>query len=103
MDIGKYWRVIIDSVQDGIILVDEQGDFIAANHSAQLMTGYTEDQLIGRSCRILNCTGCEIKGVGKGKDWCMLFSQGLVRDKKCMITDSRKQTIPIVKTATVLY
>ncbi len=103
MDIGKYWRVIIDSVQDGIILVDEQGDFIAANHSAQLMTGYTEDQLIGRSCRILNCTGCEIKGIGKGKDWCMLFSQGLVRDKKCMITDSRKQTIPIVKTATVLY
>ena len=103
MDIGKYWRVIIDSVQDGIILVDEQGNFIAANHSAQLMTGYTEDQLIGRSCRILNCTGCEIKGIGKGKDWCMLFSQGLVRDKKCMITDSRKQTIPIVKTATVLY
>ncbi|HKK98973.1 MAG TPA: sigma 54-interacting transcriptional regulator [Desulfotignum sp.] len=103
MDIGKHWRVIIDSVQDGIILLDAQGDFIAANHSAQLITGYTEDQLIGRSCRLLNCTGCEIKGVGKGKDWCMLFSQGLVRDKKCMITDSRKQTIPIVKTATVLY
>ncbi len=103
MDIGKHWRVIIDSVQDGIILLDEQGDFIAANHSAQLMTGYTEDQLIGRSCRLLNCTGCDIKGTGKGKDWCMLFSQGLVRDKKCMITDSRKQTIPIVKTATVLY
>jgi two-component system, NtrC family, response regulator HydG len=105
MEIGKHWRVIIESVQDGIILVDARGNFVAANHSAQLMTGYLEDQLIGRSCRLLNCTGCEIKGTGtgKGKDWCMLFSQGLVRDKKCMITDSRKQTIPIVKTATVLY
>ncbi|MCF8092926.1 MAG: sigma 54-interacting transcriptional regulator [Desulfotignum sp.] len=103
MDIGKHWRVIIESVQDGIILVDETGNFIAANHSAQLMTGYSEDQLIGRSCRMLNCTGCEITGSGKGKNWCMLFSQGRVRDKKCMITDSSRQTIPIVKTATVLY
>jgi transcriptional regulator with PAS, ATPase and Fis domain len=103
MKIGNHWREIIDSVQDGIILVDDHGNFVAANHSAQLMTGYSEDQLIGKSCRILNCTGCDIKGIGIGKDWCQLFSQGLVRDKKCMITDSRKQTIPIIKTATVLY
>ncbi|MDT8379205.1 MAG: sigma 54-interacting transcriptional regulator [Desulfotignum sp.] len=103
MKIGNHWREIIDSVQDGIILVDGQGNFMAANHSAQLMTGYSEDQLIGKSCRILNCTGCDIKAFGKGKYWCQLFSQGLVRDKKCMITDSRKQTIPIIKTATVLY
>ena len=31
MDIGKQWRPIIDSVQDGIIIVDDKGYFIAAN------------------------------------------------------------------------
>ncbi|MBU0972367.1 MAG: PAS domain S-box protein, partial [Proteobacteria bacterium] len=67
MDIGKHWRPIIDSAQDGIIIVDDRGNFIAANHSAQLMTGYSEAQLKGRSCRLLNCTGCEIKGNGVGK------------------------------------
>jgi two-component system response regulator HydG len=105
MDIGIHWRPIIDSVQDGIIIVDAQGTFIAANHSAQLITGYSEDDLKGRSCRLLNCTGCKIKGKGKGKgrDWCSLFSAGLIRDKKCMITDANNQTIPIVKTATVLF
>ena len=103
MDIGKQWRHIIESVQDGLIIVDAKGTFIAANHSAQLITGYSEDQLIGRSCRLLNCTGCELKGKGIGKDWCSLFSAGLVRDKKCMITAANKQIIPIVKTATVLF
>lgn len=103
MDIGSQWRAIIDSVQDGIIIVDAQGNFIAANHSAQLMTGYTEAQLKGKSCRLLNCTGCEIKGKGMGRDWCGLFSQGMIRDKKCMITASNKRTIPIVKSATVLF
>ena len=33
MDIGKQWRPIIDSVQDGIIIVDDKGDFIAANQT----------------------------------------------------------------------
>ncbi|MEH0019152.1 MAG: sigma 54-interacting transcriptional regulator [Desulfobacter sp.] len=102
MDIGSQWRHIIDSVQDGIIIVDAHGNFIAANHSAQLMTGYTEDELRGKSCRLLNCTGCEILGKGPGKQWCGLFSAGLVRDKKCVITSASNRAIPIVKTATVL-
>lgn len=103
MDIGSQWRAIIDSVQEGIIIVDEGGRFVAANHSAQLMTGYAEKELKGESCRLLNCTGCEIKGKGKGKNFCGLFSMGMVRDKKCMITDSNRRTIPIVKSATVLF
>ncbi|MCP3875759.1 MAG: PAS domain S-box protein [Desulfobacteraceae bacterium] len=103
MDIGKQWRKIIDSVQDGIIIVDEIGSFIAANQTAQMITGYTEDQLVGQSCRLLNCTGCKIIGKGKGKKWCGLFSQGLIKEKKCVITNSQNRAIPVIKSATVLF
>jgi len=103
MDIGKQWRHIIESVPDGIIIVDDKGRFIAANQMAQLITGYTEEQLKGESCRILNCTGCKLVGKGKGKKWCGLFSEGLIREKKCVITNRHNRTIPIVKNATVLF
>jgi len=103
MDIGKQWRHIIDSVPDGIIIVDDKGCFIAANQMAQLITGYSEEELIGESCRILNCTGCKLAGKGKGKKWCGLFSEGLIREKKCVITNRHNRTIPIVKNATVLF
>ncbi len=103
MDIGKQWRHIIDSVPDGIIIVDDRGYFIAANQTAQLITGYSEKELKGQSCRILNCTGCKLVGKGKGKKWCQLFSEGIIREKKCVITNSRNRTIPIVKNATVLF
>ncbi|MCP3901635.1 MAG: PAS domain S-box protein, partial [Desulfobacteraceae bacterium] len=103
MDIGKQWRQIIDSVPDGIIIVDAKGFFIAANPTAQLLTGYSEEELKGQSCRILNCTGCKLIGEGKGEKWCGLFSEGLIREKKCMITNSRNRAIPIVKNATVLF
>ena len=103
MEIGSHWRHIIDSVQEGIIIVDAGGNFIAANTAAQLLTGYSEAELKGRSCRLLNCTGCRISGKGPGKKWCGLFSAGMIRDKKCVITHASNRTIPIVKTAKVLY
>ena len=103
MDIGEQWRPIIDSVQDGIIIVDEKGVFIAANQTAQLLTGYSEKELKGQSCRILNCTGCKIVDKGRGKEWCGLFSRGQIREKKCVITNSHNRPVPIVKSATVLF
>lgn len=103
MDIGKQWRYIIDSVQDGIIIVDQKGFFVAANQNAQLMTGYTEEELKGKSCRILNCTGCKIVGKGEAEKWCMLFSKEMIREKKCVITNSSNKPIPVIKNATVLF
>lgn len=103
MDIGSHWRHIIDAVQDGILIVDESGIIVAANQTAQLITGYKEKELINQSCRMLNCTGCKIIGQGTGRDFCGLFNAGMIREKKCMITNSRHRTIPIVKSATVLF
>lgn len=103
MDIGKQWRPIIESVKDGLILVDEHGNFVAANQTALLMTGYKEEELIGRSCRLLHCNGCEIIGKGSGEAWCALFSKRYVTEKKCIIVNKQNRTIPVVKSATVLF
>ena len=103
MDIGKYWQTIIESVQDGVIIVDPGGNIIAANTTALLMTGYNQKELTGKSCSILNCTGCKIVGKGRGKDWCGLFSRGLIRDKKCSITHKNHRSVQILKSATVFY
>ena len=103
MDIGKYWQTIIDSVQDGVIVVDPGGNIMAANTTALLMTGYNKEELTGKSCRILNCTGCKIVGKGAGKEWCGLFSRGLIRDKKCSITHKNHRSLQILKSATVFY
>ena len=103
MNIGKYWRTILNSVQEGVIIIDSSGTLVAANHAATLMTGYTEDELIGKSCRILNCTGCKIKGEGSGKDWCGLFSRKMMSEKKCLISNRHNRYIQIIKRASVLY
>ncbi len=103
MDIARYWKIIVDTLQDGLMVVDPRGKILAANPAAEKLTGYTAEELVGKSCRILNCTGCQIRGHGSGPNWCSLYSRGGVRDKKCLITNKDRRAVHIVKSASVLY
>ena len=102
VDIANNWKNIIDTLQDGIIVVDTGGVIQATNPSAAKLTGYTQEELMGNSCRILNCTGCKIMGKGKGKAFCKLFLVGRSKLKKCMIKNKRNLSVHILKIASVL-
>ena len=102
MDLSKYWKTIVDTLQDGLMVVDPFGNIIAANPAAERVTGYKAEELIGKSCRILNCTGCKIIGKGPGKAWCGLFNRGSIREKKCLITNKDRHSVHIIKSASVL-
>ncbi|MBU4318640.1 MAG: sigma 54-interacting transcriptional regulator [Proteobacteria bacterium] len=102
MDIAKYWKTIVDTFRDGLLVVDPYGNIQAANPAAERITGYSEQELIGRSCRMLNCTGCKVIGLGPAEKWCPLFSKGGIKDKKCLITHKDRRTVHVLKTATVL-
>ena len=56
MDIGKHWETIIETLQDGVLVIDPDGNIMSANPAAERLTGYSSEELIGKSCRILNCT-----------------------------------------------
>ena len=102
MYIDKFLKSVIETLRDGLIIVDSRGTIIALNSSAERITGYLSKDLVGRSCRTLNCTGCEIFGKGRADEWCSLFKSGDVRDKKCQISRKNYQNISVVKSATVL-
>ena len=103
MDISKYWKTIVDTLQDGVMVVDPGGRVLSVNPAAERLTGYTAEEMIGRSCRMLDCTGCEIFDQGLAEKWCGLFVKGTVRAKKCLITNKDKRSVNIIKNATILY
>ncbi len=102
MDLSKYWKTIFETIQDGIMVVDDKGKIVAVNPAAESLTGYTSDELVGKSCRTLDCTGCKIIGRGRAEKWCGLFAKGNVRTKKCTITDKGNRKVTIIKKATIL-
>jgi PAS domain S-box-containing protein len=102
MDLSPYWKTIIDTLREGLLVVSPEGRIMAVNPAAEALAGYSEGELIGSSCRILNCTGCDIFAQGAGENWCRLFREGAVKAKKCMITDKQHHAVNIVKNARVL-
>jgi PAS domain S-box-containing protein len=102
MDLSKHWKTIVDTLQDGILVVGPDGKILAMNPAAEQLTGYRDEELIGKSCRELDCTGCEIIGKGPGERWCGLYARGDVRAKKCTITNKENRLVNVIKNASVL-
>ncbi|MGE5257263.1 MAG: sigma-54 interaction domain-containing protein [Hyphomicrobiales bacterium] len=102
MDLSPHWKTIIDTLKEGLVITGPDGTILAVNPAAELLTGYSAEELIGQSCRILDCTGCEIFGQGAGERWCKLFQEGMVKAKTCLITNKDHHAVTIIKNATVL-
>ena len=102
MDIARYWKTIVDTLQDGLMVVDSGGNIVAVNPAAEKLTGYSEEELIGSNCRELNCTGCDVFNQGVGEKWCKLFLMGEARAKQCVIVRKDGHTVQIIKNASVL-
>jgi two-component system response regulator HydG len=102
MDLSKYWKTVIDTLQDGVMVVDPRGVVLFMNPAAERLTGYRSDELVGRSCRMLDCTGCRIIGKGAAEQWCGLYAEGDVRAKKCLITNKQNRSVNVIKNAAIL-
>ncbi len=102
MELSRYWKTIVDTLQDGVMVVNPAGRIVAVNPAAEQLTGYKARELLGQTCRVLDCTGCKIIGKGAGQKWCGLFVVGGVRAKRCTITNKDNRTVTIVKNASIL-
>jgi two-component system response regulator HydG len=102
VDLSKYWKTVVDTLQDGLMVVDAAGNIVAMNPAAEKLTGYRAEELIGRNCRILNCTGCQILDGREGNPFCGLFATSAVREKQCLITNKDQRAVHVMKNASVL-
>ncbi len=103
-ELNKYWKTVVHTIQDGVMIVDTEGTITSINRAFETITGHSKTEIIGKPCTILNCNACElIRGnKGKGPHWCVLFKKGKLRMQKCVITRKEGNHIHVVKNASVL-
>jgi transcriptional regulator with PAS, ATPase and Fis domain len=82
---SQYWKTIVDTMADGLMVVDPEGVIISINEAMETITGYSKDELVGQSCAILDCDTC-FGARAEGHDkYCALFKEGHVTRRKCML------------------
>jgi PAS domain S-box-containing protein len=95
----NYLAAILDSVADGVFTVDDKMRIVSFNRAAQELTGYTQEEAIGRKCHEVFKTDiclstCPIRDA---------FDSGeAVLNREVDIIDKNNRKIPISVSASVL-
>jgi two-component system response regulator HydG len=99
---GQYWQTIVETMEDGLLVVAPDGIIISVNPALERMLGFAKGQLLGKSCTALGCDKCSgIREMG-GKQHCALFSKGGIRRGRCSLTRQDGSKIPVIKNAALL-
>jgi len=101
-EINRYWKEIINTMNDGLVLIGPDGTIMMVNRALERLTGYDRQEILGRPCTAFNCDACEIaRNRGKSK-WCLLFEEGVLSTKQCMIMRKDGSYLPVLKNASLL-
>jgi PAS domain S-box-containing protein len=93
-DFPEYWKTIVDTMMDGVVVVDGGGAIVSVNKALERMTGYEASELVGRECLILDCDTCfSHNRTGVREKRCPLFRKGSVVRHRCRL--SRKDGLPL--------
>ena len=101
-ELNKYWKTVVDTIQEGVMIVDPQGSIVSTNRAFLELTGYAMDELVGQPCSCLNCTACHLERKQEVRHWCRLFRDGSLKKQRCVLSRRDGSRLHIFKNASVL-
>ena len=99
---SQYWETVVHTMLDGLMIVDPEGVILSVNNAMEQLTGYSQEELIGRSCEILNCDSCFGALARGGDKHCALFKDKVVRNRRCTLSRKDGRPVYVIKNAAIL-
>lgn len=95
-------RHIIDSMADGVFILDAKGKIIFWNPAMSTISGYSEDEALGQTCALLACSRCFGMNCPADIDRCRIFEKGTSGAKECHLQHKHGHDVPVIKRASVV-
>jgi PAS domain S-box-containing protein len=101
-EINRLWKRIVNTMNDGLMLIGTDGSILMVNSAFERMTGYRAEEIMGRSCTLMGCDACEGRLRQGDHFWCTLFER--VEDVRCRCSIRKKDgtLLPVLKNASLL-
>lgn len=100
---SEFWKTVVDTMHEGLMLVDPKGQVLFVNKAFEKMVGYGNEELEGKGCDIFQCDRCfsaRADGVNK---YCALFKEKKVRSTECVFKTKDGKSLHLLKNAAVIY
>ncbi len=93
--------VILDTMADGLFVVDTNQTIRVWNHAMEKLTGYAADEAIGQPCTMLECRAVREAGARGEQPECALMQgkTGAIEHVECMVRSRSGESIPVLKNA----
>ena len=101
-ELNNYWKTVVDTIQDGVMIVNTEGRIVSVNSAFETITGYGPEEVIGQLCSLLDCSACERIREDGNCHWCVMFERGKLRKQKCTMKRKDGRSVNIVKNASIL-
>lgn len=99
----RYWKTVVNTIRDGLMIVDERGIIVSVNNALEKISGYSRVELIGKDCSILSCDICTEVRKNQGDKWCNLFNGGHLKARRCILIRKNGEIVHALKNACILY
>lgn len=99
---SSFLREVINTINEGVFLVDPSGRIVMVNPALEKVTGYSEAELLGQPCAMLHCDICERSRQEDDSHWCRLFSTRGENRRQGTIRRKDGTVVPVLKNAKAL-
>ena len=100
--VNIYCKDIVEIMQEGLMVIAEDGTIQMVNQALEKITGYSKEELLGQRCTIFRCDACKAVRQATSQAWCQLFEKREQVKRKCHLMRKDGSYITVLKTATVL-
>jgi two-component system, NtrC family, response regulator HydG len=103
VEFPEYWKTIVDTMMDGVVVVDNRGAIRSVNKALENMMGYGASELVGKDCSVLDCDTCFVcNGEDKKEKQCELLRKGTVVKRRCRYTRKDGTAVHVLKNGAAL-
>jgi PAS domain S-box-containing protein len=93
---------VFEAMRDALMVMDKDGNIIFFNKAAEEMTGYGTEEVLGKSCTMLDTDTCVVLTDSGRQRNCGLFREGEIGNKRCRIRSKDGRAVYLLKNASVL-
>jgi PAS domain S-box-containing protein len=98
----RFFLELFDAMRDGLMVMDGNGIILLFNRSAEEITGYQKDEVIGQKCTMFNCDPCEGPSGPETPEGGEPRKCGALQDFRCRITSGDGRSVQLLKNRVVL-
>ena len=104
METYQLWNVnflnqILDTMAEGLFTLDDQGIITSWNKSMIKITGYSEQEAVGNTCSLIQCSRCFGKECPANINKCGVIRHGKTEAKECFLKHKDGYDVAVIKNA----